>query len=166
MGHQTRLPISFGGISLLSMEDCAPIYFFKGIGLSWFRICASFAFSIDPLWRNMFIKLRGAPHLLQLCFCATQSNLPPTTRKMHPSFESLVITGTWGLHASLMDIHHDASFRFILEDDSISLASKTCIRSCSNKGIGLWLIIKSSISSFHIAHYIFTLMLYFHLSLI
>jgi hypothetical protein len=28
------------------------------------------------------------------------------------------------------------------------------------------LIIKSSISSFHIAHYIFTLMLYFHLSLI
>jgi hypothetical protein len=27
----------------------------------------------------------------------------------------------------LMDIHHDASFRFILKDDSISLASKVRI---------------------------------------
>jgi hypothetical protein len=34
----------------------------------------------------------------------------------------------------LMDIHHNSSLRSILEDDSISLASKSCIRSYSGKG--------------------------------
>jgi hypothetical protein len=36
-------------------------------------------------------------------------------------FKSLVVTSAPHLQASLMDIHHDTSLRFILEDDSISL---------------------------------------------
>jgi hypothetical protein len=65
-----------------------------------------------------------------------------------------------------MDIHHDTSFRFILEDDSISSTSRTCIRYCSSKGTGLWLIVRPFICSFHIAHFTFISMLHFHLSLI
>jgi hypothetical protein len=59
-----------------------------------------------------------------------------------------------------MDIHHDTSFKFILKDDSISLAFKVRIRSCSNKGVGLWLIIRPSIHLF-LAHSTFTLTLHF-----
>jgi hypothetical protein len=44
---------------------------------------------------------------------------------MHLSFESLAIIGALGLQAYLMDIHHDTSLRSILEDDSISSASKS-----------------------------------------
>jgi hypothetical protein len=62
-----------------------------------------------------------------------------------------------------MDIHHDTSFRSIFEDDSISLAY---IYSCSGKGVGLWLIDRPSIHSFHITHSTFTSTLHFHLSLI
>jgi hypothetical protein len=40
-----------------------------------------------------------------------------------------------------MDIHHDTSLRFILEDDSISLTFKACIHSCLGKGQGYgWLL--------------------------
>jgi hypothetical protein len=39
-----------------------------------------------------------------------------------------------------MDFHHDTSLRFILEDDSISFASKARICSCSDKGAGLLLV--------------------------
>ncbi len=65
----------------------------------------------------------------------------------------------------LLDIHHDASFRSILEDDSMFLASKTCIRSCSGKGARLWLIVKPSICFLHY-YFIFTSTLHFHRSLI
>jgi hypothetical protein len=66
----------------------------------------------------------------------------------------------------LMDIHHDTSLGFILEDDSISLASRICIRFCSAKGIKLWLVVRPLIYLFHIAHYTFTSTLRFHLGLI
>jgi len=65
-----------------------------------------------------------------------------------------------------MDIHHDTSFKSILEDGSISLVYIACICSCSSKWVGLWLIVKPSICSFHIAHSIFTSSLHFHFSLI
>jgi hypothetical protein len=65
-----------------------------------------------------------------------------------------------------MDLHHDTSFRYILEDDSISLASRICIHSCSGKGIGLWLVVKPYIRSFRITHFIFTSMLHFQFGLI
>ncbi len=54
----------------------------------------------------------------------------------------------------------------ILEDDSISLASKAHIHSCLGKGARLWLIVKPSISLFHIAHSTFISTLCFHFNLI
>jgi hypothetical protein len=61
---------------------------------------------------------------------------------------------------------YNTSLRSILEDDSISSASRACIRSCSSKGAGLWLVTRPSIYLFHIAHSTFTLVLHFHLGLI
>jgi hypothetical protein len=60
-----------------------------------------------------------------------------------------------------MDIHHDTSLRFILEDDSISLTSRACICSCLGKGVGLWLVVRPFISLFCIAHFTFTSALLF-----
>jgi hypothetical protein len=65
-----------------------------------------------------------------------------------------------------MNIHHNTSFKSILEDDSISLASKAHICFCSVKGTKLWLIVRPSIHSFCITHSTFTLALCFHLNLI
>jgi hypothetical protein len=66
----------------------------------------------------------------------------------------------------LMDIHHDTSFRSILEDDSIFLAFRAHIYSCSSKGARLWLVVRPSIYSFCIAHFIFISMLHFRVNLI
>jgi len=65
-----------------------------------------------------------------------------------------------------MDIHHDIPFRSILEDDSIFLASRTYIRSCLDKGMGLLLIVKPFICSFYITHFTFTSTLRFRFNLI
>jgi hypothetical protein len=112
----------------------------------------------------MFLKLKGA-QMLQSCLRAAWNGLPLATREMHPSFESLVVVNTPGLQASLMDIHHDTSFKSILEDDSISLTTRPRIRSCSGKGVRLWLVVKP-IRAFHIAHSTFTSTLPFHFGLI
>jgi hypothetical protein len=85
---------------------------------------------------------------------------------MHPSFESMAISNALGLLAYLMDIYHDTSLKSILEDNSISLASRTCIHSCLGKGVELWLVDKPSIHSFRITHYTFTPMFHFHFDLI
>jgi hypothetical protein len=85
---------------------------------------------------------------------------------MHLSFESLAIIDAPSLHASLMDFHRDTSFRFILEDDSISLASRVHICSCLSKGARLWLVVRSFIPSFRIAQFTFTSALCFCLGLI
>ncbi len=99
--------------------------------------------------------------MLQSCLYARQDDLPFVAKEMHLFFESLVVTDAHGLQTSLMDFHHETSFRSILEDDSISSASRTCICSCSSKGVGLWLVVKSSMHLFHIAHFTFTLALHF-----
>ncbi len=114
----------------------------------------------------MFLKLKRGPHLLQSCFCEVRNNFPPIFRIMHPSFESLVVINTPTLQASLMDILHNTCFRSILEDDSISSASKTRICSCLGKEARLWLIARPSIRSFCIAHSTFTSTLCFHLGFI
>jgi hypothetical protein len=88
------------------------------------------------------------------------------TIKMHLSFQSLIVFNTPSLQILLMDIHHNTSFRFILEDDSISLAFRAHIRFCLGKGAGLWLITRPSIHSFYITHFTFILTLCFCLSLI
>jgi hypothetical protein len=111
-------------------------------------------------------QVEGVPHLLQFCLHEVRDDLPPATKEIHPSFESLVIIGTLGLQASLMDVHHDTSLRSILEDDSISSASRAHIHYCSNKRARLWLVVKPSICLFRIAHSTFTSMLHFRLGLI
>ncbi len=65
-----------------------------------------------------------------------------------------------------MDIHHDTSFRFILEDSCISSTFKACIHSCSIKGARLWLIVRPSICLFRITQFIFTSMVRFCFGLI
>jgi hypothetical protein len=85
---------------------------------------------------------------------------------MHPSFNNLPIINVLGLYASLMDIHHDTFFRFILEDDYISSMFRARIHYCSDEGVGLWLIVNPSIHSFHITNFTFTSTLHFHFGLI
>ncbi len=104
--------------------------------------------------------------MLQSCLRVAQDDFPLAVREIHLYFESLAITDASGLQTSLMDIHHDTSFRFILEDDSISLASKARIHSCSNKGAKLWLVVRPSIRLFCIAHFIFISVLHFYFGLI
>jgi len=103
--------------------------------------------------------MERGPHLLQSCLHDVWDSLLFVTREVHLSFESVVITGAPCLQAFFMDIHHDTSFKSILEDDSISLASRAHICSCSGKGAGLWLIARPSICSFHITHFTFILAL-------
>jgi hypothetical protein len=85
---------------------------------------------------------------------------------MHHSIEKLAIFNVPSLHASLMDTHHDTSSRSILEDDFISLTSKADVCFCSSKGVDLWLVVRPSIYSFCITHYIFILALHFQFNLI
>ncbi len=55
-----QLLISFSGIGLLSKENCAPSTFL-GSWVLMAHICVlSFVFLIDPFWRSMFLRLRGA----------------------------------------------------------------------------------------------------------
>jgi hypothetical protein len=98
--------------------------------------------------------------------CAARDGLLFVAKEMHFYFESLTIISAPGLQASLMDIHHNTSFRSILEDDSISLTSKTYIHFYSSKGVGLWSITKPSICSFCITNSTFTLVLRFCFGLI
>jgi len=66
MGPQVQLLIFFGGIDLLSMEDCAPSTFLQSWALV---ICViSFIYLIDPFWRSMLFKLGGGgtPPLVML----------------------------------------------------------------------------------------------------
>jgi hypothetical protein len=64
-----------------------------------------------------------------------------------------------------MDIHQDTSFRSILEDDSISFASKARICFCLGKGVGLWLIAKPSICSFRTLYFHFNYVFSFQFDL-
>jgi hypothetical protein len=95
-----------------------------------------------------------------------QDDLLLVAKEMHPFFENLAIIGALCLHTFFMDIHHDRSLKFILEDGSISSASRAHICSCLGKDVGLWLVAKPSIHLFHITHSTFTSTLHFCLSLI
>jgi hypothetical protein len=92
------------------------------------------------------------------------NGLPFATREMHHSFESLVVIGTPSQQAFLMDIHHDTSFKFILEDDSISSASRAHIRSSSCKGVGLWLVV-NHLSIHFTSHILFSPQRYVFISI-
>jgi len=45
----------------------------------------------------MFFRLKGGPHMFQTCLHVVRNGLPFIAREMHPSFKSLVVTGTPGL---------------------------------------------------------------------
>jgi hypothetical protein len=100
-------------------------------------------------------QVEKAPHFFQSCFYVIHDSLPAVIKVMHLFFECLVIINALSLHASLMDIHHDTSFRFILKDDPISLTSKSRIHFRSNKGVWLWLIVRPFV-------YLFCITFYFH----
>jgi len=114
----------------------------------------------------MFLKLRRDPHLFQSCLRVVQNGFPLATREMQPFFKNLAIIDALGIQASFMDFHHNTSLRSILEYDPISSTFRTYIHFCLGKGAWLWLVVRPSIHSFCITHFIFTLTLHFHLSLI
>jgi hypothetical protein len=73
----------------------------------------------------MFLRLKGA-HTFLIMFTWSVRWLSSY------SYEDATFFWKFGSYqhpkfTSLMDIHHNTSFRFILEDDSISLASRTHI---------------------------------------
>jgi hypothetical protein len=129
-------------------------------------LCSRFRIFNIPILEEYVSQVEGGPHLLQSCLCAMQDGLLLTTKEMHLSFKSLVVTNAPSLQAPLMDIHHNTSFRSILEDDSISSSSRTHIHFCLGKGAKLWLVVRPFIRLFHIAHFTFTLTLCFRLCLI
>ncbi len=151
-------PFLYGGV--------CPIYFFRELGSSGSLFVFKFHIFDKPILEEYVSQVEGGSHLLQSCLCVTQNDLLLLTKEMHPSFESLVITGTLGLQASLMEIHHNTSVRFILEDNSIPSTSRAHIHSCSGKEVGLWLVVRPSIRSFRIAHFTFTSTLRFCFGLI
>ncbi len=133
---QVQLSISFNGICLLSMEDCAPFASLGSQDLVAPYLCSRFCIFNKPILEEFVSQVEGGPHLLQSCLCVVQNNLPLVVKEMHHSFENLVVIDALGLQAFLIDIHHDASFRFILEVDSSSSISKVCICFIRAKGQG------------------------------
>ncbi len=146
------------------MEDYAPYAFLGSWVLVIPYLCYRFCIFDRPILEEYVSQIEG--HLLQSCLHAMQYDLLCATKEMHLFFESLAIIGAPSLQASLMDIHHDTSFRSILEDDSISLTFRALTRFCQSKGAKLWLVARPFIHSFHIAHSSFTSMLHFSLDLI
>jgi len=94
VGHQVQLLISFGGISLLSMEDCALSVFLE----SWTLVVSYFRYRFRifdrPLLKEYVFQIEGSPHLFQSCLHVVQDNFLPIATKINPSFESLVVTNT------------------------------------------------------------------------
>jgi hypothetical protein len=50
-----------------------------------------------PILEEDVSQVEGGPHLFQSCLHVAQDNFPPTIRKMHLFFESLVIISALGL---------------------------------------------------------------------
>ncbi len=148
------------------MEDYAPFVFLRNWVLMAPYLCSRFHIFNRPILEEYVSQVKRGPHRLQSCLHAMQNGLPLTVKEMHPSFESLVLTNAPSLQVFFMNFHHNTSFRSILEDDPISLESKACIHFCLGKGERLWLVIRPSICSFRIAHFIFTSTLCFCLGLI
>ncbi len=63
MRHQARLLISFGGIGLLSMEDCAASIFLKSWALVTLYLCSRFHIFDKPILKEYVSQVEGGPHL-------------------------------------------------------------------------------------------------------
>jgi hypothetical protein len=118
-------PSIYGGL--------CPIYFFRELGFGGSTFVLYFSYFDRPILEEYVSQIEA--HLFHFCLRVAQDGLPSTTKDMHLSFENMAVTNALCLQTSLMDFHHDTSFRYILKDDSISLASKICIHSCSGKGV-------------------------------
>jgi hypothetical protein len=148
------------------MEDCAPSTFLGSWALVAPYLWTRFRIFNRPVLEEYVFWIKGGLHLFHSCLHVVWNGLPPIAKELDLSFESVTIIRAPSLQASLTDIHHDTSLKFILEDDFISSTSKARIRSYLSKGACLWLVVKPSIYSFCIAHFIFTSTLHFHMGLI
>jgi hypothetical protein len=75
-------------------------------------LCSGFHIFDRPILEKYDFQVEGGPHLFQSCLRAAQNGFLPTTKDMHIFLES----GSYqrlSLHAYLMDIHHDTSFKSI-----------------------------------------------------
>jgi hypothetical protein len=79
------------------MEDCAPFTFLGNWALVAPYMCSKFCIFDKPILDEYVSQVEGDPQLLQSCFRATWDSLTPIVREMHPSFESLVVTGALGM---------------------------------------------------------------------
>ncbi len=70
--RQTRLPISFGGMNLLSMEDYAPATFLGSLVLVAPCLCFKFHIFDRPILEEYVFQVEGGPHLLQSCLCVDE----------------------------------------------------------------------------------------------
>jgi hypothetical protein len=70
--RQIRLPISFGGIYFLSMEDCAPSIFLGSSVLVAPYLCSKFHIFDRPILEEYVFQVEGGPHLLQSCLCVDE----------------------------------------------------------------------------------------------
>jgi hypothetical protein len=55
-------------------------------------LCSRFRIFDRPVSEKYFSQVEGGPHWLKSCLLVAQNALLPTTKDMHPSFESLGIT--------------------------------------------------------------------------
>ncbi len=67
--RHARLPISFGGISLFSMEDCAPSAFLRNWALVVSYLCSKFRIFDRPILEEYVFQVEGGSHLLLSCLC-------------------------------------------------------------------------------------------------
>jgi hypothetical protein len=63
MGHWARLSIFFGGIGLLSMENCAPSTFLRSWALVASYLCYKFSIFDRPILEEYVFQVEGGPHL-------------------------------------------------------------------------------------------------------
>jgi hypothetical protein len=80
---QVRLPISFGGTNLLSMEDCAPFTFLGSWVLVILYLYSRFHIFNKPVLEKYVFQVEGGPHLFKSCLRATWYNLLLATRDMY-----------------------------------------------------------------------------------
>jgi hypothetical protein len=59
--HMAQLPISFSGIGLLSMEDCAPSIFLKNWALMVSYLCFKFHIFYRPILELYVFQVEGGP---------------------------------------------------------------------------------------------------------
>jgi hypothetical protein len=95
------------------MEDCALFVFLRNWALVAPYLYSRFRMFDRFVLEEYVFQVEKAPHFFQSCYYVIRDSLPPVIKVMHLFFECLVIINAPSLHASLMDIHHDTSFRFI-----------------------------------------------------